>query len=537
MVEGQRFKVFLSYSRRDSSEFAEELVGGLELASFAPFLDRHDIAAGEDWEARLGGLIQEADTVVFIISPEAVKSKRCAWEVDKTLALSKRLLPVIHKPVVEADIPEQLRRRQYVDFSKEASITRPLRELAQALHSDLEWIREHTRLGELSARWQSRDRPDSLLLRGDEVDAAKMWAVKRMPEAPEITSLQQAFISASEEAEATRLIAQRKQLEEMAAAQDERAKALRAAEDALDRTIRLKRRQAWAGTITIAVLGMIGWWAYGVLSEQRAVAHEAGREDIRGQIVAYAAAFGSMEMDVAKGFLTSPYTTPLVQKLRQKKALMEAIADAHQQVLDTSNGKQRPMLSTSMNGQIYLHNQPATRRKRLLAISGDDPFGGIMTLQGPPHDVEAITATLIETGFSGSDVSALHNPDRKQVENAINEIAQAFSQRSYGEARERLTVIRPIPIIRVGGFPVEEKEISAPGNTLFVFFFSGHGANVGGAEYIIPKLSRRLPEFEAKDFFETYAISVSWLKKTLERSAAASVIILDTHFPAFGRSS
>jgi hypothetical protein len=255
MPEAQRLKVFLSYSRSDSSEFADELVGGLELAGFAPFLDRHDIAAGEDWEARLGGLIQEADTVVFIVSPSAVKSKRCAWEVDKTLALSKRMLPVIHKPVADADIPEQLRRRQFVDFSKGPSITRPLRELADALHRDLEWIREHTRLGELSARWQSRNRSDSLLLRGDDVDAAKMWVAKRKPEAPEITNLQHAFIDASEKAEDTRLMAQRKQLEEMAAAQDERAKALRAAEEALNRTIRLKRRQAWGAPSSSRCLG------------------------------------------------------------------------------------------------------------------------------------------------------------------------------------------------------------------------------------------------------------------------------------------
>ena len=91
----EKLKVFLSYSRRDSSDFAEELVAGLDLAGFASFLDRHDIAAGEDWEARLGGLIQQADTVVFVVSPEAVKSDRCAWEVDKALAQSKRLLPVI----------------------------------------------------------------------------------------------------------------------------------------------------------------------------------------------------------------------------------------------------------------------------------------------------------------------------------------------------------------------------------------------------------------------------------------------------------
>src|SRR4051812_35082858 len=80
---GEKLKVFISYSRRDASEFADELGAGLELAGFAPFLDRHDIAAGEDWEARLGGLITQSDTVVFVISPEAVKSERCVWEVDR----------------------------------------------------------------------------------------------------------------------------------------------------------------------------------------------------------------------------------------------------------------------------------------------------------------------------------------------------------------------------------------------------------------------------------------------------------------------
>jgi hypothetical protein len=531
MSEGKSLKVFLSYSRRDSSEFTDELVGGLELAGFAPFVDRQNIAAGEDWEARLGGLIQEADTVVFIVSPEAVKSKRCAWEVDKTLALSKRLLPIIHKPVVEADMPDQLRRRQYVDFSRGAGITRPLRELAEALHRDVEWIREHTRLGELSARWQSRDRPDSLLLRGDEVDAAKMWAAKRMPEAPEITSHQLAFIRASEQAEDARLMAQRKQLEEMAAAQDERAKALRAAEDALERTIRLKRRQAWAGTIIIAVLGTIAWWAYGVVSEQRAVAHEAGREDIRGQIVAYAAAFGTIEKDIATGFLTSPYTTPLVQKLRQKnKDLMEAIVDAHQQVLDTSNGEQRPMLSTSMNGPIYLYRQPPTRRKCVLAISVDHPGGGIPSLEGPPHDAEAITATLLETGFSKSDMIILQNPDRGQIEEAISEVTKGFIQQSDGGAIGQLAVSGHMPIINIGTIRVQEEK-RAPDNTLFVFFFSGHGVTVGGTEYIITKLPLSSTQVVGPKDIENHAISVNWLKAALERSAAASVIILDTHFP------
>src|SRR5580704_9710411 len=129
----EKLKVFISYSRRDSSEFADELVAGLELAGFAPFLDRHDIAAGEKWEERLGGLIEQADTVVFVISPEAVKSERCAWEVRRTLEKSKRLLPIVFEPVPVADIPEQLGERQFVRFDGGAGFARPLAQLAEAL--------------------------------------------------------------------------------------------------------------------------------------------------------------------------------------------------------------------------------------------------------------------------------------------------------------------------------------------------------------------------------------------------------------------
>jgi len=175
---GEKLKVFISYSRRDSAAFADELVAGLELAGFAPFLDRHDIAAGEDWEARLDGLITQSDTVVFVVSPEAVKSEQCAWEWDRTLELSKRLLPVVFKSVPDHDIPEKLRRLQFVRFDSGAGFAK-LSQLAEALRLDLDWIREHTRLGELARRWDARRRPESLLLRGDDLDVNRH--AKRTP--------------------------------------------------------------------------------------------------------------------------------------------------------------------------------------------------------------------------------------------------------------------------------------------------------------------------------------------------------------------
>jgi formylglycine-generating enzyme required for sulfatase activity len=201
----EKLKVFISYSRRDSTDFAEEIAAGLELAGFAPFLDRHDIAAGEEWEVRLGNLIRQADTVVFVVSPEAVKSERCTWEVNKALAETKRLLPVIFKPVPEADIPPELQRRQFVRFDTGLGINRPLAQLAEALRQDIDWIREHTRLSETATRWDARGRPQWLLLRGDDLVGAQSWADRRKPEAPAITELVRAFIAASREAEAADL--------------------------------------------------------------------------------------------------------------------------------------------------------------------------------------------------------------------------------------------------------------------------------------------------------------------------------------------
>src|SRR6516225_595321 len=240
---GEKLKVFISYSRKDSAEFADELVAGLEYGGFAPFLDRHDIAAGEDWEARLGGLIEQSDTVLFVVSPEAVKSERCVWEVDRTIELSKRLLPVIFKSVPDHDIPEKLRRLQFVRFDSGTGFARPLSQLAEALRVDLQWVREHTRLGEMATRWDKRGRPKTLLLPGGEIDGARTWMKARNAAAPEITDAQRAFVKASEEAESARLDKEREQLKA---------------------TVRQQRRIAWLlGGVAVlmggGILGLIAW--------------------------------------------------------------------------------------------------------------------------------------------------------------------------------------------------------------------------------------------------------------------------------------
>jgi len=124
------------------------------------------------------------------------------------------------------------------------------------LRQDLDWIREHTRLGEIATRWEKRKRPEGLLLRGDDLGAAKAWMATRKVGAPEITDAQRALISASEEAEQKRLGNEREQLEREKA-QVAEIKAAQA------RTARLNRITRWAfaavGAVIVIAGGIVGW--------------------------------------------------------------------------------------------------------------------------------------------------------------------------------------------------------------------------------------------------------------------------------------
>src|SRR5262245_19864892 len=311
---GEKLKVFISYSRKDSVAFVDYLFVGLEDRRFAPILDRHDIKPGEPWEARLGGLIEQSDTVVFVVSPEAVKSERCDWEINKTLALSKRLLPVIHKSLPDGEIPPKLSELQFIRFDTASGVMRPLRELADALRVDLQWIREHTRLSELATRWDGRGRPESLLLRGDEIDAATTCMAAGNAAAPDSTDAQRAFVTGSDEAEATRLGKERAQLEAIGRAQDATAQQQR-------RAARLQRRMWWllggVAAFVLAMIGYLSWLNYDLAGREinifTARATEALNDEQFDRAMRYA-----LQAYPARGGL--PWTTPFSTELEGKLA-------------------------------------------------------------------------------------------------------------------------------------------------------------------------------------------------------------------------
>lgn len=258
-----KLKVFVSYSREDVA-FADQLASGLRLCGFEPFVDRHDVAGGEAWQQRLGQLIRDADTVVFVLTPASAGSPVCAWEVAEAQRLNKRLLPVLCRPLEGTSPPEALRDLSYIFFYAEPSVPgagfgQGLTELVTALSTNIEWLREHTRLLQRAEEWAAAGRSANRMLSGSDIEAAKAWAASRPVGAPPPTELHLEYLRASEADEAARFNAERQKLEAIAQAQAERGKALEIAEVATQKRARLRVSAFAALTVAAAVAGW-QWW-------------------------------------------------------------------------------------------------------------------------------------------------------------------------------------------------------------------------------------------------------------------------------------
>jgi len=232
----RKTRVFLSYSRKDSA-FSNRLVDALNARGFEAYLDKKDILPGEPWE-RLDALILSADAIGFVISPDSIASKVCAWEVERTESLQKKLLPLVHRPVADADVPPRLARLNYIFLREEDDFDAALSTLAVALETDIAWIRQHTHIGELAQRWDSAGRPTvgGRLLRGEELTDAETWLLTSPKGAPDPTEVQRAYVQASRGFETSEIEKERAQIA---------------------RTRRFQKRSAWAlGGVGLLVLAM-----------------------------------------------------------------------------------------------------------------------------------------------------------------------------------------------------------------------------------------------------------------------------------------
>ena len=198
----EKLKVFVSYSRKDK-DFVVWFSDALQAQDVNVFRDLDDILPTEEWWPRIEKLIAAADTVVFVVSPDSVSSEICTREIAVCEKLNKRIAPIVLREVAGHLLPSSLAKLNQVFFTARHEYDQALATLAAALRLDIGWIREHTRIGELAMRWDSRGRTGGLL-EGDDLIEAEAWRDRRPKSAPPLTELQRAFIERSRQAASDR---------------------------------------------------------------------------------------------------------------------------------------------------------------------------------------------------------------------------------------------------------------------------------------------------------------------------------------------
>src|SRR5437868_1378831 len=172
-AEQPKAKVFISYSRKDMA-FADRLDAALKVHGFEPLIDRTDIYAFEEWWKRVEALIARADTVVFVLSPDAVRPGAVTLkEVEFAASLNKRFAPIVFRRVEDLSVPEALARLNFIFFDDPVQFDKSAGQLAEALNTDISWIRQHTEFGEQARRWKFANSPSGLLLRSPLLEEAE----------------------------------------------------------------------------------------------------------------------------------------------------------------------------------------------------------------------------------------------------------------------------------------------------------------------------------------------------------------------------
>jgi len=180
--------IFISYAREDQ-QFVRKLQDALEEHKRNTWIDWKDIPLTAKWKEEVFSAIENSDSFAAVISPDFIVSKPCKEELDHAADDNKRMVPLWHRDVADEDVPPDLAAHQYVFLRESDDFEDSFERLLEALDTDMEWVRFHTRLLSGAKEWDKGGRDPSFLLRGKTLEEAERWQAKEAEKEPKLTSL------------------------------------------------------------------------------------------------------------------------------------------------------------------------------------------------------------------------------------------------------------------------------------------------------------------------------------------------------------
>jgi WD40 repeat protein len=195
--------IFVSYSRKDIA-FARILHQELNARELETWIDWQDIPPSADWLAEVYLAIEAADAFVFLVSPTSVDSEVCSSEVAHAIEHHKRLIPIVLNDVDPAVLPPEVASINWIFCREQREYQQAFDNLVEAVRTDLDWVRAHTRLLVRAREWESKNRDHSYLLRGRDMSEAETWQAQAAGKEPSPAALQLEYILASRKSSSRR---------------------------------------------------------------------------------------------------------------------------------------------------------------------------------------------------------------------------------------------------------------------------------------------------------------------------------------------
>ncbi|MCP4696663.1 MAG: TIR domain-containing protein [Gammaproteobacteria bacterium] len=164
---------FISYSRKNK-EFIQLFAAAFENAGRALWVDWEGIPHGSEWWKEIETGIEDANTFIFVISPDSIASEVCVRELEHAVKNNKRLIPVLYQEV-KGKIPEALAKLNWVFFRETDEFKQSFNALLDTIDTDLDAVKMHTRLLTRAAEWDKHGHDSSFLLRGNDLRSAEQW--------------------------------------------------------------------------------------------------------------------------------------------------------------------------------------------------------------------------------------------------------------------------------------------------------------------------------------------------------------------------
>lgn len=170
-------QVFVAHAEEDA-DVTDKICRSLQRHGLTVWSSRTDIQTGEDFRQAINQGIEQADNIVYLLSPNAQQSVYCQQDLDYALSLNKRIIPILVSLVKPEAIPLGLRTVQYIDLTdnvEEADYLLDESQLLKILQQDAVYFNEHKVLLAAALKWERQHRNPSMLLRGYNLRQAETW--------------------------------------------------------------------------------------------------------------------------------------------------------------------------------------------------------------------------------------------------------------------------------------------------------------------------------------------------------------------------